>query len=79
MVRPELLQVRPAGSDEPNAVEATLTEAADRGAYQRLEFDAGELVVVYSAAIGLGEQLVPGRRYDIIFSPDAIHLLPQRP
>ena len=75
MVRPELLRVQPSGSRDENTVEAMLTEIADRGAYQRLELDAGLPLIVYVPVGGQTQPLVPGQKYHIVFPPDAIHVL----
>ena len=78
MIRPELLRVQPTGTQGENTVEATLTEAADRGAYQRLELDVGLPLIVYAPVGGQTQPLVPGQKYHVVFPPDAVHIL-ERP
>ncbi|MFW6107217.1 MAG: ABC transporter ATP-binding protein [bacterium] len=75
MVRPELLRVEPAGHEADNAVEAGLADVADRGVYQRLEFDAGMPIVVFAPEGRDVEGLVAGRRYALVFPPRAVHVL----
>ena len=84
MVRPELLRVEKTGTDGPlasvpafstNAVEAELIEVADRGVYQRLEFDAGMSIIVFMPPNGPAHELAPGRKYAVIFPPESVHIL----
>lgn len=75
MIRPEHVRVRPPGGAMDNAVEAELTEAADRGMYQRLEFDAGVQIVAFAPGEGQAQGLTPGRRYAVVFPPSAVHIL----
>jgi len=74
-VRPESLRVAPAGSGEPGAVEATLTDVSDRGMVQRLEFDAGVRIVVFAPVDHGRQTFTPGEKYAVLFPADAIHVL----
>jgi ABC-type Fe3+/spermidine/putrescine transport system ATPase subunit len=75
MIRPELLEVAGANRRNENAVKARLIEIADRGVYRRLEFDAGIPVIVFTHSGLRSQDLVPRREYDIVFPPDAAHIL----
>jgi len=75
MIRPELLRVHPPDAKVDNAVEAELTDAADRGVYQRLEFDAGIPVIAFVPAEGQAQGLAPGQKYALVFPPSAVHIL----
>ncbi len=75
MIRPELVRVCEAGTNQENAIRARLTDVADRGVYQRLEFDAGETVVVFNMPFPEQPQLSAGRDYDIVLPADAVHVL----
>ena len=75
MIRPELLRVRLPDTEDDNSVEAELTDVADRGVYQRLEFDAGVPIIVFSPPGGQAQDLTTGQRYAVIFPPDAVHIL----
>ena len=73
MVRPELLQVQSPSAKVDNGIEAELMDVSDRGLYQRLQFDAGIEIVAFSPA--QGHALTPGRKYAVVFPPDAVHVL----
>jgi len=75
MIRPELLRVRPPDVEAENTVEATLLDAADRGVYQRLEFDAGIPIIAFAHPDGPAPTLTPGSRYAVVFPPAAVHIL----
>jgi ABC-type Fe3+/spermidine/putrescine transport system ATPase subunit len=75
MVRPELLQVLPKGGQADNGIEARLTDVADRGIYQRLEFDTGIPIVAIASAQGQPKKLIVGEKYNVVFPPDAVHIL----
>lgn len=75
MIRPELLLVRKLGCEPDHAIEAELVDAADRGVYERLEFDAGIRVIAFATAGGQTPPLILGRRYALLFPPDAMHIL----
>ena len=75
MIRPELLRVRPPGGEMDNAVQAELTDLADRRVYQRLELDAGVEIVAFAPAEGQGVSFTPGQKYAVVFPPGAVHIL----
>ncbi len=75
MIRPEALHVEPEDSQSANAIPGKLVEVADRGVYQRLEFDIGLPIVAFLAAKDEAEHLVPGRRYALRFPPNAVFVL----
>jgi len=75
MIRPELLRVSTPEAAPDNAVEVTLIDVADRGVYQRLEFDAGMPIIAFSPPDGRSRELTPGERYALVFPPDAVHIL----
>ena len=75
MVRPELLRVRPQGDGADNGVDATLIDVADRGPYQRLEFDVGVPIVAFTPAGDDTQTLTPGCTYTLVFPASAVHVL----
>ncbi len=83
VVRPENVRVLPAGTGGVNTMPATLVDAADRGAYRRLELDAGRLgklgagvpVVAFVAAGADVPDLAPGSKHALAFPPEAVHVL----
>jgi len=76
-VRPEMLSVVAPASSADNSISAVLLDVADRGAYERLELDAGGglKVVVYTPVGGATSELVTGRKYSIVFPADSVHVL----
>jgi len=77
VIRPEAIRLAQDPAPLVNTIEATLTEAADRGVYQRLEFDLGEPLVVFQPGLH-SQPLVPGNAYRIHFPPEAVHVLDER-
>lgn len=75
MIRPELVRVHGASSDQENAVRARLTEIADRGVYQRLEFDAGETIIAFCMPCEGQPERVVGREYRLVLPAGLIHIL----
>lgn len=75
MIRPELLRVQSPSAEVDNGLEAELTDVSDRGLYQRLQFDAGIEIVAFVPAQGQAQALTPGRKYAVVFPPDAVHVL----
>ncbi len=73
IIRPELLCVQSPSAEVDNGIEAELTDVSDRGLYQRLEFDAGVRIVAFAPA--QGHALTCGRKYAVVFPPDAVHVL----
>ncbi|NQT88322.1 ABC transporter ATP-binding protein [bacterium] len=75
VVRPETIGVR-AGGAAGGAIPAILERVTDRGAYRRLEFDAGLRLVAYS--IQDAQTLLPaiGRPHALEIPPHAVHILP---
>lgn len=73
IIRPELVRVQSLDAEVDNGIEAELTDASDRGSYQRLEFDAGVQIVVFAPA--QSQALTPGGKYAVVFPPDAVHVL----
>ncbi len=75
VVRPETIAIR---SDDThgNRVAATLRRVTDRGAYRRLEFDAGIRLVAYSTQ--QEQALLPnvGHPHALDVPPHAVHVLP---
>jgi len=75
VVRPEAIRLVRSPDPAPNTIEATLVDQADRGVYQRLEFDAGVQLVVFRFAGDASEALRTGERYRLSIPPEAIHVL----
>jgi ABC-type Fe3+/spermidine/putrescine transport system ATPase subunit len=75
MIRPELLRVLPMGTAKENAVAAVLTDVADRGVYQRLEFDVGVPIVAFAPVGPQVQALVCGETYTLVFPAHAVHIL----
>jgi molybdate transport system ATP-binding protein len=75
MVRPEHFRILPPGGTDENGVRARLVDVADRGAYQRVAFDAGEPIVVFAPVHGEAPQLEPGSECLLAVTPDAVHVL----
>jgi hypothetical protein len=75
MVRPEQVRVEPPGSASPNGVPAELTDVADRGVYERLEFDIGIRIVAFTEPGSHQREFTPGDMYTIVFPPEALHIL----
>lgn len=73
IIRPELVHVQSPSAEVDNGIEGKLADVSDRGLYQRLEFDAGVRIVVFAPA--QGQVLTPGRKYALVFPPDAVHVL----
>jgi len=75
MIRPELVRVCPADTGQENAIRARLTDAADRGVYQRLELDVGAAIVAFVMPSPDTPELEVGQDYDIVLPSDAVHVL----
>jgi len=75
MVRPELLCVHSPDDEVVNAVLAELSDVADRGVYQRLEFDAGVPLIVFGPGEHQGHTFTPGQRYAVVIPPSAVRIL----
>jgi len=75
MIRPELVRIEEAGTAHENAIRGRLTDAADRGVYQRLELDVGATIVVFVMPSPDTPELVVGRDYDVVLPADAVHVL----
>ena len=59
----------------PNGIEAELTDVADRGVYERLEFDIGIRIVAFTEPGSHERELTPGEKYTIVFPTEALHVL----
>jgi len=73
-IRPEQVRVLAQGTQVENAVDAELIHAAYRGAYHRLEFDAGVRVVAFVPSYGGQNEWVAGQMYRVVFTADAVHV-----
>lgn len=74
VVRPEALRVADPGAGGSNTIAARLVDVADRGVFQRLEFDLGLPLVVFASGSD-SARLVPGNTYPVHFPPEGVHVL----
>ncbi len=75
MVRPEHFRVASLSEANGHAVTAWLVDIADRGVYQRLEFDAGVPIIVFAPMHSETPDLEPGREYALAVAPGDVHVL----
>jgi len=75
MVRPEQFRVLPSDEASGNTMPARLVDVADRGVYHRLEFDAGERIIVFAPMHGETPELATGREYALAVAPGDVHVL----
>ena len=74
-VRPESLWLAAPNTGGENAVTARLADIADRGAYRRLEYDAGVKIVVFVSWREHVVDMAVGEVHDVVVDPDAVHIL----